>query len=535
MKKKKKTIIMILIAVILALVLGFGVYVVYDNNKIRTFSELKLDGEKMNSLIEKKELSDVPVESISFNGYPLIYDKTTNRYYYSVIENDGGAINPEVKLKAKFGTKVAFENVTITDDLIHSGETIDMIIYSGKKYTKSEIVCTSLPLINVDTAAVPETKDDQKMHITVFDNGRSVKERLQESDGYIRVKGASTTNYAKKSFRLNLRDFNDDGTETNRDASFLGMRNDDDYMLYAGYNDQEKVRNVFSSNLWYDSCRYDNLAQVENGMYYKYAELFINNEYWGLYALGFPIDKKQLQLKEGENLYKKMEWGDCFDIDYDNNEPVDSFELKTEWDESQAWRDLKDYYDILINSGDAELLYDSIDINNSIDVYLYFAMIIGDDNIDGYDHKNLYMFTKYINGEMKMFYTPWDMDLTWGNAYSKPDHNWVDTYGYESDDIQRLMMQSPVYYLLEMGDEEIKELIRDRYDELRDAEWSTEYMMDMLSGFEADIFYSGAYERDRERWPDGTYNEAGTDLTRFREFVSQRMKFFDSYIDSITE
>ena len=96
-------------------------------------------------------------------------------------------------------------------------------------------------------------------------------------------------------------------------------------------------------------------------------------------------------------------------------------------------------------------------------------------------------------------------------------------------------MQSPVHYLLEMGDEEVKGFISDRYEYLRDNDWSTEYLQDMLSKFEKDIYYSGAYERDRERWPESTFNDEGVDLTRFKEYVSNRMRFFDDYVDSITE
>lgn len=534
--KKKKTIITVLIVVILFIIMAFGTYLILDSQKIKTYSTLRIEDDKYNEIINKKTQVGQNIEDLAFNGYPLLYDASSNMYYYSVLQEDGIGIDPTITYKTKFGTKVAFKDIDINDELIHDNRHLEMLVYNSKEYYKAEIVCTSLPIINIISDTIPETKTDQVMTMTVFDNGNGVKERLQTSDGYIRIKGASTTNYPKRSFRINLREFDEEGNVVaNSDRSFLGLRNDDDYMLYAGYNDQEKIRNVFSSNLWYESCADDNLAGVKNGMYYEYAELFFNNEYYGLYALGFPIDKKQLKLSGGENLYKKMEWGSEFEMNVDEDGPFADYELKTEGDnDTQAWRDLRDYYYTLINTDDNQTLYDMVDINNSIDIYLFFSLIIGDDNIDGYDLKNLYMFTKYIDGKMKMFYTPWDMDFSWGNQYYKPEQNWTDTYGYAPDNLYRVMLQNPVQYLLNYEDENIKSLIKERYNNLRENGWSNENVMKLIDYLGEDIYNSGAYLRDKNRWPDGTYLDDGVELTRFKEFVAARFKFFDSYVVSLT-
>ena len=104
--------------------------------------------------------------------------------------------------------------------------------------------------------------------------------------------------------------------------SVLGMRCDGDWMLYAGYNDQEKIRNVFSANLWYESCAENNIFDVKNGMEYRYVETFFNDHYMGLYAIGFPIDELQLELQHAlksdhvsEFLLKKMRWVENIETD----------------------------------------------------------------------------------------------------------------------------------------------------------------------------------------------------------------------------
>ena len=144
------------------------------------------------------------------------------------------------------------------------------------------------------------------------------------------------------------------------------------------------------------------------------------------------------------------------------------------------------------------------------------------------------MFTKFIDGKMKMFYTPWDMDFSWGNAYFKEEQNWTDTYGYVPDKINRVMLQNPVQYLLDYEDENIKGLIKERYDYLRQNGWSNETIFNILDGYKKDIYDSGAYGRDKERWPDGTYSIEDVELDRFNGFVKERLEFFDYYVADLT-
>ena len=105
------------------------------------------------------------------------------------------------------------------------------------------------------------------------------------SDGNIHVRGRTAQTYPKKGYRISLIQESLGGNTRPNHVSLLGMRQDDDWLLYAAYNDQEKIRNVFSSNLWKYTCATDNAQGMDIGMEYRYLELFVNGEYWGLYAL----------------------------------------------------------------------------------------------------------------------------------------------------------------------------------------------------------------------------------------------------------
>ena len=50
----------------------------------------------------------------------------------------------------------------------------------------------------------------------------------------------------------------------------------------------------------------------------------------------------------------------------------------------------------------------------------------------------------------------------------------------------------------------------------------------MLDSCEADIFGSGAFIRDKERWPEGIYTDEGN-LEAFKEYVHARLEYLDGY------
>ena len=56
----------------------------------------------------------------------------------------------------------------------------------------------------------------------------------------------------------------------------------------------------------------------------------------------------------------------------------------------------------------------------------------------------------------------------------------------------------------------------------------------MLDGCEQDIFGSGAYLRDMERWPEGSYQDPELGLSVFREYVHGRLRSMDQYMSSLS-
>ena len=56
-----------------------------------------------------------------------------------------------------------------------------------------------------------------------------------------------------------------------------------------------------------------------------------------------------------------------------------------------------------------------------------------------------------------------------------------------------------------------------------------------IDQYEIEIFDSGAYKRDAIRWPHGHYIEDQDEkLNLFKDYVKERLKIMDTYVEEIT-
>lgn len=469
-------------------------------------SSYAVSEERIDELMaERTSTWDMLVKEISFNDTPLMYDEKGDRWFYSAAdapERD----DPFVKWEYQGGigrVHVVFDGIRL-------------LMYTDREYHLYELVTTTLPLMRIEYEEKISFLEDIPMHMTLLDNRPEAARHFITSEGKIHLRGNSTSIFPKLSYRFSLRTESDNGSIRGNDIPLLGMRKDDDWILYAGYNDQEKVRNVFSSNLWFESCAENNRWKLENGDEYRYVELFINHDYHGLYALGYPIDGVQLQLNEREVSVKKNGWPET-DLYYILQTP----------DTPEAWDLIHDYNEKIL-AADPAVMRSYADPDNAADLYLFLMLIQGEDHVkpDG-RIKNLFLTFKEENGSRRLLYTPWDMDITWGNGWSSEVKNHSLEYLYDSADNSFRMLRNPALILAESGDENAARMIENRYNALRKDAWSDERIDRMLDDLEAQIFGSGAYLRDMELWPDGNYIEPETGLTRFRDYVHGRLSAMD--------
>lgn len=496
-------------------------------HKQPTFSEYVVNNEKLEDIkVGRTESSDSLLLALNFNAYDLFYEPGTQTFYYSLIDGDPASYDPPLTFEASDASvRLAIGSASITAETISSNTVITIVAYNEECFSQYSLICTTLPLMNIMCSE--EIGDDKvNMQLQLFDNQKNCTIRNTNSDGTIHLRGATTKYFPKKGYRISLTKNKKNGNTVANKCNLLDMRNDDDWLLYAAYNDQEKIRHVFSTNLWKYSCAADNSLGLDNGMEYKYIELFINNEYYGLYALGYPIDEKQLNIKKNsdtEFLYKKVTWERESGITAESSEPMEGYVTKSE--SPNAWVPLRSYY-AMINSGitsDNAALYERIDIDNAVDIYLFYNFIQAADNVIPGAMKNMMIAAKYRNGSYKMIYAPWDMDISWGNDYEDSE-----MYPYAIPPSQNWLMEvGGVAPLIAANDPDIENLIQGKYRNLRNTVWSEEALNSLIDQYENDIFDSGAYLRDMERWPDGLYEDPEVKLSAFREHVMQRLSYMD--------
>jgi hypothetical protein len=503
--------------------------------------DIIVDKDAWYEIIAKRERAESRlVEHVRFNQEEIITAEDGAEWYYSLVEGQASARNPRLSYSGQEGVKLAVFEKGITDEGLAKAEPIKVMAYTDKEYEIHELKYTTLPIMKIRHAGALELNsvdEEEAMDLELFDNSIGATRRYVLTGGKIRVRGAFTAIFPKKSFRMKLKTTSVGENKRPDTTMLLDLRQDDDWILYAVYNDQEKVRNVFATNLWKMSQVKNNEFGVDNGVEYKYVELIMNDKYHGLYALTYPVDEIQLGLRMGmkgyeEFIFKKVNWGG-----------IDTYELKTELNEPKmAWEELKDFYDTMQVGQDAEKVREMMDMANAIDMHLFIEMalnidianIIPGEQVDDMvlannvgDTKNLYLTAKKRGEGYAWMYTPWDSDLTFGNICTTEEPNIEEKRCYMEPQKDYEIMSDAVWKLKMLGDEKIEDELSNRYKELRAGAWSDENIEEMIDQYEAKIYGSGAFVRDQARWPEGSHNEAGEGLEKFRQYVLTRMRALD--------
>ncbi|MCR5670491.1 MAG: CotH kinase family protein [Butyrivibrio sp.] len=502
-----------------------------------------ISSDEADEIIASRTLDAELVSELYFGDQKLCYDSANNLYLYSLPEGTDSGLKPSIKAVSKSGSlRAALVDSSISYDMIGSNGSIPILFYNDKYYFTSEVKCTTLPVMDISCGG--EIGDEYTdMSMSLFDNRKEAVKQLTVSDGQIRKRGGITSDFPKFPMRFKLYYHSPGDSKRGYHTSLLGMDENNSWILYPAYNDEDRVRNVFSQNLWYDTVGKNNAFKVPTGPQYKYLEVFIDDEYMGLYALGYTIDESSVNIDSNDDeqgLFKKV-----LDTRYDllemrdrNEDAVRGYRLITDEKDPQKgisgkWRSLVDYFLYLDeNAGDSKALLDVTDIDNAMDFAIYTDMIQGDDSV----YKNFYVAIKKDDlGRKKILLCPWDLDASWGNEFIESEKNRFAQYSHSAD-YNFFMEDTYLEQILVNADTDTLDKYIERYRELRSSLWSDENITAVLDDYEKDIFSSGAIYREIERWP-GANNPADptNGLSRFKSYVCQRLSEYDSYFDRLEE
>lgn len=475
-------------------------------------------GEELDALLAGKEESGEPLTCALFlDDCRVVWDQAAGRAYALF----SGKSSPKVHIEDN-DLRVAFEKAAVDEDFVAENRTLSLCVYNDDVYSRWELYFTTLPLISVTTDGNPIEKETDSAVSFRLIGGETGE---VTSKGLMHVRGATSSGWPKKGYKLTLSKDSLGGNARDDDRPILGMREDEDWILYAAYNDQEKVRNVFSTALWKNAAEENNAFHVTNANEFRYVELFLDGAYQGLYALGNPIDKKSVGLREGEYLYKSI--GRVAGTYQESEEAYLNFEVKGgDTEKSETWEALFSYFGKIDRQDPT--LNGELDHDSLVDYLLFGELIAGADNT----YKNIYITAKKAGNDVKYLFTPWDFDYSWGNIWID-DHANLSTGVYErTPDDEIRYLNTDIARYVAANDPDFIRSYKERYASLRRGAWSDEAVGKLIDQYEKEIFSSGAFLRDAERWPDSFHSEASDDLADFRNYVFSRLSWMDQYVEN---
>lgn len=460
------------------------------------------------------------------NGVLLAEDSVEKTFYVPVDMENETWEKMEFTVEAPGYELLFSEDFTEYDkqQVIREGWDIEFLIYNDTEFSTYHLVFTGLPVISLSTAEGLENQKEIAGNAVFYDTNFT-SQGIQTSAYEGHVRGNTSTLYPKKGYKLNLKKQYADGSIRKNKLSLFGMREDDDWILYAIYNDESKLREKLSLELWdaFGSKEISAGAVYNSAM--TYVEVLVDNAYYGLYGLKEPIDAKQLKLKESDYLYKREDHGDFSEETFlqakDPLEHVLGFEIKSGVSDEDAWLPMAAFSAVQTASDEVfkETAGTCMDTDNAMRLWLYIQVVAG---YDQWKKNEFYIARKQGDGYYFTF-APWDLDLTWGNRSDSNADTWYTAY--DDSLIEK-------YYYWETGDRLVRlnvdnaeAKVQKLYKELRQNVLSDDALEQRIMEIDHVLRDSGAYERERVRWPESALAE---DPQIVLNFAKERMNYLDT-------
>lgn len=408
-------------------------------------------------------------------------------------------------------------------ELIEKGEGIEFLVYNDREFSTYHLIFTGIPLIDIATTGGLDGGWNIAGKAKFYDTNFSIQ-GITESDFNGHVRGNTSTIYPKKGYKINLTKQILTGAKVKNKLSLFGMREDDDWILYALYNDETKLRAKLAVDLWdeFGSTEIAANSKYNTGM--TYVELVVDESYYGLYALMEPIDAKQLNLNAGDYLYKREQAAELteegFEKVYAGESEALGFELKSGDLTEETWLPMAELAEVM-NSSDEEFAQNIckiVDLDNTMRLWLYIQVITGVDQ----GSKNVFYVARQNGDSYEFTFAPWDLDLTWGNTSANSEPYYTE---FNKTRLKTVIRWQPGTRLMELNVSGSAEKMQELYQELRETTLSDEALKERMDELNHILRDSGAYARELIRWPESANAE---DYSQVLEYAEERLDYLDT-------
>jgi hypothetical protein len=534
-----KKIVLIVNVILFVLICTYLIVHVENNQNI--YCEVGTEETIQNIKNNTTQTTENILQNLMFNGEVLPYDTGSSTFYLPLsMKNetwDFGKLTPgDEGISILFGKDLQHSKKL---DAIASNKSFEFLAYSNEKYRVYHLVFTGLPVMKV-TVNEGNMEDNAQIDMSLY-SANTKSEWVKSSMGSLSVRGNTSREYPKLGYKMELTKFDSSGNTVNNDIALLNMRKDNDWILYAMYNDDTKVRDKLSIDIWNQFGATDNPYSCNFGTKLEYVELVVNGEYYGIYGLMEPVDAKKLDVTRASDLsgqeyiYKRTTPNFLLldEFQEDSDQLIrNGFELKgtSKYGEIslQSWNPLMEFitaHNLEDNQAYTKAIQETIDINSVENVWLFLQITSSMDSVA----KNVYYVSKMTSNGSRLYFVPWDLDLTWGNVHK--DTNELFT-AFEPEIMTEVVNWETGQKVIDHNVDNCTQSVKEKWNILRSSILTNESLTKQIEELEHTVVDSGAMAREEERWPRGAHTY---DYTNIKKYAMDKMNYLDSYFATLGE
>lgn len=361
----------------------------------------------------------------------------------------------------------------------------------------------------------------------------------------VKWRGGTTNSYDKHKRNYKVKFY--------EDRRFFGLRNDNNWMLDAGQPDVFRLRNRIAMDIWNKMARQpyysDKKPNARNGVRGAIVEVFLGDEYRGIYNFSEMMDRKQLKLNKTDAetgrihgcLYKGVSWDKTRMFNsldnYDNTKDTFyGYEMKyPELDDSDTidWAPLVAANNFAHDSSDEEFqqhVGEYFDIPVVTDYNIFYNVVNAVDNAG----KNMYWAIYDKDSTRCLTPTPWDLDATFGQRWGGTLVNEIDEGFYNSPEFKLDFELMLTYRFFRDNFNDYIGQLNERYKQLRQAgqPLHTDSILNIVSRYYQAVKRSGAASREEAKWSGdsdvwGDVIDFDTEYAYICDWIRRRMEFID--------
>jgi len=484
-----------------------------------------IDIEEIWRIEDARTESEEPlVSALENKGMPLAYDAASNTFYCTLGRGLTGDW-PDLHLTAPGAsdTKLVFADdyqYDWCDEAVREGYRYAILAYNDDEFSYADIVFTGLPLVMIHT-----DEEIGDMDVTAKVAVSCAKEEPVISAGRVHLRGKGSRNEEKKNMKVEFTR-SEGGKKTLVNLPGFGAM--DEILLNPMVFDTLLIREKLSWEIYGEMLGEEYAGGFEERKT-AYAEVFLNDAYYGVYLMAESMDEEKEISKRGDShlltdsVYRTIPRKFAGERPYiaKHEGSGAGFEVRYEPAGQQMFAAMDAYRDLLMETSDEEFIRKA-ETCMDIESVVRYALLTQAAGLTDNASNNVYIWVRRSSERVQYQFIPWDMDMSWGRAQGDVSRHLGDNYdAWRAFDIVDRIIALNVGGALD--------LMVERWDAWREDIFTTEYVMELIQGYFMELSESGAVIRNAERWGI----DANTEGYEIIDFSDIRFAALDKAMDLV--